>query len=216
MDDTYFCYCFENDFVKGFGLFKPTLAFRRKGLRLGQDQDAAFKELHDMCNHYRVALDKEICKYFIFLKDDLKWYSETAPKLEKKLKRRQELQKELSCNVKPLSEIISVREALSDLSLELTKTNEASRSVYHGIFNDVCRLKKRLRKSRDYHIKRITAFIDEAVGVNNQLEDVLRPYLAKADVDTDDMVDKEVFEEIILKDYGYLQVTDLLDIYLKA
>lgn len=216
MYDSYFCFCFENDFVKGFGLFKPTLSYRRKGRLLAQDQDVSLKELHDMCEHYRIALDKEICTYLLYLSEDLEWYAKTAPELEKKLKRRQELQEELSRNDKPLSDIIAVREALSELSLELTKTNEASRSVYYGILNDLCRLKKRLRKSRDYHIGRIKAFIDEAIGVNARLEEVLRPYLANADVNTDDMVDKEVFEEIILKDYGYLQVTDLLDIYLKA
>ena len=58
MYDSYFCFCFENDFVKGFGLFKPTLSYRRKGRLLAQDQDVSLKELHDMCEHYRIALDK--------------------------------------------------------------------------------------------------------------------------------------------------------------
>ena len=88
MYDSYFSFCCENDFLKGFGLFKPTLAFKRKGRCAGQDQGSAFKELYDLCEKYRIAIEKEISIYLGYLDNDLTWYKETVPVLgEKRVKR---------------------------------------------------------------------------------------------------------------------------------
>lgn len=213
MYDSYFSYCIENDYLKGFGHFMPLFICRRKGRRLANNRETVIKEAHDMYERYLIAVEKEINVYLEYLVKDLEWYQEIAPELDQKLKKQIELRKELKEDM-PLSKIIPMRDELSDVSLRITKINEISRSVYLGITNDIDRLKTRLRKSQEYHLKRLSAFVDAAISEKSLSENDLRPYLFQ--INTNEKVEKEVVKDIILNDPYYSQVVLQLDRYLGA